>query len=108
VERDHILRIFRETGGVISAAAARLGIPRTVPPPQGFHFTAPARPKCSVTFRAAGSSGRKLDAIHVDAKLVRVRGIVSRKEFAQWWRRRNDHSVPVNSSSMAVRWTGKP
>jgi len=29
VERDHILRIFRETGGVISAAAARLGIPRT-------------------------------------------------------------------------------
>jgi formate hydrogenlyase transcriptional activator len=29
VERDHILRIFRETGGVISAAASRLGIPRT-------------------------------------------------------------------------------
>ena len=29
VERDHILRIFRETGGVISAAAARLGMPRT-------------------------------------------------------------------------------
>src|SRR6185295_14110813 len=29
VERDHILRIFRETGGVISAAATRLGIPRT-------------------------------------------------------------------------------
>jgi formate hydrogenlyase transcriptional activator len=29
VERDHILRIFRETGGVISAAANRLGIPRT-------------------------------------------------------------------------------
>jgi PAS domain S-box-containing protein len=29
VERDHILRIFRETGGVISAAATRLGMPRT-------------------------------------------------------------------------------
>jgi formate hydrogenlyase transcriptional activator len=29
VERDHILRIFRETGGVISATANRLGIPRT-------------------------------------------------------------------------------
>ena len=29
VERDHILRIFRETGGVISATASRLGIPRT-------------------------------------------------------------------------------
>ena len=29
VERDHILRVFRETGGVVSATAARLGIPRT-------------------------------------------------------------------------------
>jgi formate hydrogenlyase transcriptional activator len=29
VERNHILRVFRETGGVISAAASRLGIPRT-------------------------------------------------------------------------------
>jgi transcriptional regulator with GAF, ATPase, and Fis domain len=29
VERDHILRIFRETGGVISVAANRLGMPRT-------------------------------------------------------------------------------
>ncbi len=29
VERDHILRVLRETGGVISAAAARLGMPRT-------------------------------------------------------------------------------
>ena len=29
VERDHILRVFRETGGVISAAALRLGMPRT-------------------------------------------------------------------------------
>jgi formate hydrogenlyase transcriptional activator len=29
VERDHILRVFRETGGVISAAAVRLGVPRT-------------------------------------------------------------------------------
>jgi formate hydrogenlyase transcriptional activator len=28
VERDHILRIFRETG-VISATAIRLGMPRT-------------------------------------------------------------------------------
>jgi PAS domain S-box-containing protein len=29
VERVHILRIFRETGGVVSAAATRLGMPRT-------------------------------------------------------------------------------
>jgi formate hydrogenlyase transcriptional activator len=29
VERDHILRVFRESGGVISATANRLGIPRT-------------------------------------------------------------------------------
>jgi transcriptional regulator with GAF, ATPase, and Fis domain len=29
VERDHILRVFRETGGVISATAIRLGMPRT-------------------------------------------------------------------------------
>jgi transcriptional regulator with GAF, ATPase, and Fis domain len=29
MERNHILRVFRETGGVISAAADRLGIPRT-------------------------------------------------------------------------------
>jgi formate hydrogenlyase transcriptional activator len=29
VEREHILRVLRETGGVISAAAPRLGMPRT-------------------------------------------------------------------------------
>ena len=29
VEREHILRIFRETEGVVSVAATRLGIPRT-------------------------------------------------------------------------------
>jgi formate hydrogenlyase transcriptional activator len=29
VEREHILRVLRETGGVISAAALRLGMPRT-------------------------------------------------------------------------------
>jgi transcriptional regulator with GAF, ATPase, and Fis domain len=29
VERDYILRVFRETNGVISTAATRLGIPRT-------------------------------------------------------------------------------
>jgi formate hydrogenlyase transcriptional activator len=29
VEREHILRIFRETGGVVSTAATRLGLPRT-------------------------------------------------------------------------------
>jgi transcriptional regulator with GAF, ATPase, and Fis domain len=29
VERAHILHVFRETGGVISAAADRLGMPRT-------------------------------------------------------------------------------
>jgi DNA-binding NtrC family response regulator len=29
VERDYILRVFRETGGVVSNTATRLGIPRT-------------------------------------------------------------------------------
>jgi formate hydrogenlyase transcriptional activator len=29
VERDYIVRVFRETGGVVSAAATRLGMPRT-------------------------------------------------------------------------------
>jgi formate hydrogenlyase transcriptional activator len=29
VEREHILRIFRQTGGVVSVTATRLGIPRT-------------------------------------------------------------------------------
>jgi transcriptional regulator of acetoin/glycerol metabolism len=29
MERDYILRVFREHGGVISATAARLGVPRT-------------------------------------------------------------------------------
>ncbi len=29
IERDHILRVLRETGGVISATASRLGMPRT-------------------------------------------------------------------------------
>jgi PAS domain S-box-containing protein len=29
VERDYILRVFRETGGVVSAAATRLGLART-------------------------------------------------------------------------------
>ena len=29
VEREYILRVFRETGGVVSTAATRLGIPRT-------------------------------------------------------------------------------
>ena len=29
LERDHILRILREAGGVVSVAAKRLGIPRT-------------------------------------------------------------------------------
>jgi formate hydrogenlyase transcriptional activator len=29
VERAYILRVFRETGGVVSAAATRLGVPRT-------------------------------------------------------------------------------
>jgi len=29
MEREHILRLFRETGGVISVAASRLGVPRT-------------------------------------------------------------------------------
>jgi formate hydrogenlyase transcriptional activator len=29
VERNHILRVFRETGGVVSTAATRLGLPRT-------------------------------------------------------------------------------
>jgi len=29
VERDYILRVFRDTGGVVTAAATRLGMPRT-------------------------------------------------------------------------------
>jgi formate hydrogenlyase transcriptional activator len=29
VEREHVLRVFRDTDGVISAAALRLGVPRT-------------------------------------------------------------------------------
>jgi formate hydrogenlyase transcriptional activator len=29
VEREHIVRVLRETGGVVSAAATRLGVPRT-------------------------------------------------------------------------------
>jgi PAS domain S-box-containing protein len=29
VEREHIIRVLRETGGVVSQAAARLGMPRT-------------------------------------------------------------------------------
>ena len=29
VERDYILRIFRECGGVVSQTASRLGMPRT-------------------------------------------------------------------------------
>jgi DNA-binding NtrC family response regulator len=29
VEREYILCVFRETGGVVSATATRLGIPRT-------------------------------------------------------------------------------
>ena len=29
VEREHIIRVLRETNGVVSAAATRLGVPRT-------------------------------------------------------------------------------
>ena len=29
VERDHILRVFRKTGGVVSTTATHLGVPRT-------------------------------------------------------------------------------
>jgi DNA-binding NtrC family response regulator len=29
IEREHIVRVLRQTGGVISAAASRLGLPRT-------------------------------------------------------------------------------
>jgi formate hydrogenlyase transcriptional activator len=29
VEREHVIRVLRETGGVVSRAAARLGMPRT-------------------------------------------------------------------------------
>jgi len=29
VEKEHIIRVLRETGGVISTAATRLGMPRT-------------------------------------------------------------------------------
>ena len=29
MEREYIIRVLRETGGVVSRAAARLGVPRT-------------------------------------------------------------------------------
>ena len=29
MEREYIIRVLRKTGGVISAAAIRLGVPRT-------------------------------------------------------------------------------
>jgi transcriptional regulator with GAF, ATPase, and Fis domain len=29
MQRDHIVRMLRETGGVVSKAATRLGLPRT-------------------------------------------------------------------------------
>jgi transcriptional regulator of acetoin/glycerol metabolism len=29
VEREHIIHVLRQTGGVVSTAAARLGLPRT-------------------------------------------------------------------------------
>ena len=29
IERDYILRVFREAGGVVSTTASRLGMPRT-------------------------------------------------------------------------------
>jgi transcriptional regulator with GAF, ATPase, and Fis domain len=29
MEREYILRVFRENGGVISTTATRLGVPRT-------------------------------------------------------------------------------
>ena len=29
VEREHIIRVLRDTGGVVSKAATRLGMPRT-------------------------------------------------------------------------------
>jgi formate hydrogenlyase transcriptional activator len=29
VEREHVMRVLRETGGVVSKAAIRLGMPRT-------------------------------------------------------------------------------
>jgi transcriptional regulator with GAF, ATPase, and Fis domain len=29
VEREHVVRVLRETGGVVSTAATRLGLPRT-------------------------------------------------------------------------------
>jgi formate hydrogenlyase transcriptional activator len=29
VEKEYILRVFRETGGIVSSTATRLGVPRT-------------------------------------------------------------------------------
>jgi hypothetical protein len=48
--------------------------PTNVPPPESFHFTAPACVKCSATFRVAGTSGTKPDALQVEGKLIRLRG----------------------------------
>jgi hypothetical protein len=49
--------------------------PTHVPPPNGFHFTAPASAKCSTTFRVRGTAGTKFDVISVAEKMVRIRGV---------------------------------
>lgn len=45
-----------------------------VPPPESFHITAQASVKCSTTFRVAGTTGTKLDVLHVEGKLVQLGG----------------------------------
>jgi hypothetical protein len=46
--------------------------PATTITPESFHITAPATAKCSTTFRAAGSSGKNLDPIEVQDKLIQL------------------------------------
>jgi hypothetical protein len=48
--------------------------PATTITPESFHITALATAKCSTTFRVAGSSGTKMDAIEVDGKIVQLCG----------------------------------
>jgi hypothetical protein len=49
--------------------------PTNVPPPNGFHFTAPASAKCMTTFRLAGTAGTKIVAvIQAGSTMVRLRG----------------------------------
>jgi len=52
VEREHIIRVLRAAGGVVSSAATSLGVPRTT---------------LNAMMRELGISGRTFDDSSVDA-----------------------------------------